>query len=104
MQSLKICEIQDLGQYSKKIRLLKPDDVYSINRVGIDHELFGQKCMPKGSCDYGLYPLQSRYYMDQIPLDLFQSDNRSLNPVGIGYCRITGTDKKMTKRRFTVQL
>ena len=61
--------------------------------VGKDHEQIGQECLAKGSCDYGLYPPQSRFYMDLIPLDLFQYGKRSLNPVCKGYFWITGTDK-----------
>ena len=73
--------------------------------VAKDHEQIGQEYLAKSSCDYNrLYPLESRFYMDQIPLDLFQAGKRSLNPVGKGYCWITGTDKKVAKRRITVQL
>ena len=70
--------------------------------VGRDHEQIGQESLAKGSCDYGLYPLQIRFYINNIPLDLFQSGKRSLNPVGKGYCWITGIDKKVAKRRVTV--
>ena len=62
------------------------------------HKQIGQECLQKGSCDYGLYPLKTRFYMDQIPLDLFQYGKRSLNPIGAGYCQIMGTDKKVAKR------
>ena len=74
-----------------------PEKVYNVNMVGNspDHEQIGQDCLVKESRDYGLYPLQTRFYMDQIPLNLFQYDKRSLNPVGAGYCWITGTDKKV---------
>ena len=47
-------------------------------------------CINAGKCDYGIYPLQSRFYMDQVPLDLFQFGKVSLNPKGAGFCWITG--------------
>ena len=73
---------------TKTISLLKiPDKVQNVSMVGSsEHEQIGQECLSKGSCDYGLYPLPTRFYMDQIPLDLFQYGKRSLNPIGEGYC------------------
>ena len=51
-----------------------------------NHKQIAQESLDKGSCDYGLYPLETRFYMDLIPLDLFQYGKRSLNPIGAGYC------------------
>ena len=51
-------------------------------------------CLNAGMCDYDIYPLPSRFYMDQVPLDLFQFGKVSLNPNGAGFCWITGADKK----------
>ena len=45
-------------------------------------------------CDYDIYALPSRFYMDQVPLDLLQSGKVSLNPKGAGFRWITGADKK----------
>ena len=39
-------------------------------------------CRKAGKYDYGIYPLPSRFYMDQVPLDLFQFGKVSLNPKG----------------------
>ena len=66
--------------------------------------VLSQSCLEAGNCDYGLYPLESRFYMDQVPLDLFQFGKRSLNPKGAGFCWVTGADKKATKRFGTIQL
>ena len=63
-----------------------------------------QQCQEKGSCNYGLYPLENRFYMDQVPLDLFQFGKKSLNEKGSGFCWIIGTDKKVAKRWATIQL
>ena len=49
-----------------------------------------QSCLEAGTCDYGIYPLKNRFYMDQVPLDLFQYGKVSLNPKGVGFCWITG--------------
>ena len=59
-------------------------------------------CLNAGWCDYGIYPLPNRFYMDQVPLDLFQFGKVSLNPKGAGFCWITGADK--IKRFGTIQL
>ena len=45
-----------------------------------------QSCLEAGTCDYGIYPLKNRFYMDQVPLDLFQYGKVSLNPKGAGFC------------------
>ena len=50
-------------------------------------------CRNVRKCDYGIYPLPSRFYLDQIPLDLFQLGKLSLNPKGAGFCWLTGADK-----------
>ena len=64
----------------------------------------GQECWANGACDFGIYPLDRRFYMDQVPLDLFQYGKRSLNAKGAGFCWIVGTDKKIAKRWATIQL
>ena len=63
-----------------------------------------ESCRKAGTCDYGLYPLASRFYVDQVPLDLFQFGKVSLNPKGAGFCWITGADKKSLERFGTIQL
>ena len=63
-----------------------------------------QQCQEKGSCNYGLYPLENRFYMDQVPLDLFQFGKKSPNEKGSGLCWIIETDKKVAKRWATIQL
>ena len=73
---------------------------FSNPRVG----LVSQSCIAAGTCDYGLYPLEHRFYMDQVPLDLFQFGKVSLNPKGAGFCWVTGADKKSTSRFGTIQL
>ena len=69
-----------------------------------DHIQIGKDFLALGSCDHGLYPLQTRFYMDQIPLNLLKYGKRSLSPVGAGYFWITGTNKKISKRWVTIQL
>ena len=59
-----------------------------------------KQCQEKGSCNYGLYPLENRFYMDQVPLDLFQFGKKSLNEKGSGFCWIIGTDKKGKKMGY----
>ena len=63
-----------------------------------------QSCREAGTCDYGIYPLSNRFYMDQVPLDFFQFGKASLNPKGADFCWITGADKKSAKRFGTIQL
>ena len=41
-------------------------------------------CLNTGMCEYGIYPLPNRFYIDQVPLDLFQFGKGSLNPKGAG--------------------
>ena len=57
-----------------------------------------------GMSDCGIYPLSSRFYMDQVPLDLFQFGKVSLNPEGAVFYWIIGADKKSLKRFGTIQL
>ena len=37
-----------------------------------------QSCREAGTCDYGIYPLSNRFYMDQVPLDLFSLEKPRL--------------------------
>ena len=69
-----------------------------------DHIQIGKDCLALGSCDLGLYPFQTRFYMDQIPLNLLKYGIWSLSPVGAGYCWITVTNKKVSKQWVTIQL
>ena len=47
-----------------------------------------KSCLEAGTCDYGIYPLENRFYIDQVPLDLFQYGKASLNPKGAGEKRL----------------
>ena len=82
-----------LGVLSKEMDIINP-------RVG----QVSQSCLEVGTCDFGIYPLANRFYMDQVPLDLFQFGKVSLNPKGAGFCWITGADKKSTSGFGTIQL
>ena len=48
--------------------------------------LVSQSCREAGSCDYGIYPLSNRFYMDQVTLDLSKFGKASLNSKGAGFC------------------
>ena len=48
-----------------------------------NYKQIGQVCLEKGPFDHGVYPLKTRFHMNQIPLDLFQYGKRSLYPL---YC------------------
>jgi len=53
--------------------------------------------------DYGLYPGEARYHVDQVPADFASYGRRSVNDKGTGVCHITGA-KGMDKRQHTMQL
>ena len=84
LQSLKILQFKIYCNIKKNSFLKIPEKFNNVNMDGNSHyhKQIGQECLQKGSCDYGLYPLKTRFYMDQIPLDLFQYGKRSLNPIG----------------------
>ena len=72
-----------LGVLSKEMDIINP-------RVG----QVSQSCLEAGTGGFGIYPLANRFYMDQVPLELFQFGKVSLNPKGAGFCWITRADKK----------
>ena len=54
-------------------------------------------CLNAGMCDYGIYSLPSRFYTEQVPLDLFQFAKVSLDHGVASFCWITITKRKLVR-------
>ena len=54
--------------------------------------------------DYGKYPGEARFHMDQVPADFAQYGKSSYNDKGQGSCWIVGAAIDMEKRQHTMQL
>ena len=55
--------------------------------------------------EWGFYPQESRFCLDQVPLDQFQyASTATYNPKGLGFAWGFGADKKLVGRLGTIQM
>ena len=54
--------------------------------------------------NYGLYPGENRYHVDQVPMEFGNYGAQTYNLQGQGGCWVTGSKVDMSKRQASLQL